>query len=171
MKDNFKHKAFKNSGFTIPKGYFDSFDEELNVKIRANRFPKSPGFNTPEGYFKNFKIESETKTPKGKLIQFNLSKFKYAAAAAILVGFISTFYLLIPSNRSYEKLLDNISLQEIDIWFDQNDIEINSSDMVAVYADDLTEASELLENNFNEQNITSYLQESSETEIVIDEFY
>ena len=43
--------------------------------------------------------------------------------------------------------------------------------MVAVYSDDLSEATDLLESNFNEQNITTYLQESSETEIVIDEFY
>ena len=43
--------------------------------------------------------------------------------------------------------------------------------MVAIYADDLTEATDVLESNFNEQTITSYLQESSETKIVIDEFY
>ena len=171
MKDNFKHKASKKSGFTVPKGYFDSFDEELDAKIRANSFPKSPGFNTPEGYFDNFEITIEKPKPKGKLIEFSFSKFKYAAAAAVVVGFLSTFYLLIPSNGSYDKLYNNISQQEIDSWFDQNDIEISSIDMVAVYSDDLSEATDLLESNFNEQNITSYLQESSETEIVIDEFY
>ena len=171
MTDNFKHKASKNSGFTVPKGYFDSFDEELDAKIRAHSFPKSPGFNTPEGYFKNFKIESETKTPKGKLIQLRLSRFKYAAAAAIVIGFISTFYLLVPSSGSYDQLYNNISEQEIELWIDQNEIEISSSDMVAIYADDLTEATDVLESNFNEQTVTSYLQESSETKIVIDEFY
>jgi hypothetical protein len=171
MKDNFKHKASKNSGFTIPKGYFDSFNEELDTKIRANSFPESPGFKAPGGYFDTFEVKIEKQKPKGKRIEFFFSKFKYAAAAAIVVGFLSTFYLLIPSNGSYDKLYNSISQQEIDSWFDQNEIEISSIDMVAVYSDDLSEATDLLESNFNEQNITTYLQESSETEIVIDEFY
>ena len=171
MKNNFKNKASKKSGFTVPKGYFDSFDEELDAKIRANGFPKSPGFKAPEGYFDNFEINVEKRKPKGKLIELSFSKFKYAAAAAVVVGFLSTFYLLIPSNGSYDKLYNDISQQEIDSWFDQNEIEISSIDMVAVYSEDLSEATDLLESNFNEQNITSYLQESSETEIVIHEFY
>ena len=98
MTDNFKHKASKNSGFTVPKGYFDSFDEELDAKIRAHSFPKSPGFNTPEGYFKNFKI-SEIKgfiaQKLQRMLQKNHTRIDFAQKLQEIVLFQSMIQQII----------------------------------------------------------------------------
>lgn len=170
MKELNKHIKNRDSGFSIPESYFDTFEASLQSKIRESKFPKKAGFEVPKGYFENFEVPLPQK-PKARLLIMNSTVFKYAVAASLIIGFLTTFYWISPTSNSYDKIYNKLSAQEISNWLENNDYKISSSDMVAVYGDDLNGANDLIETKIDLKNIENYLNESPETENVIGEFY
>ena len=49
--DDWLSKLPKESGFEVPKGYFDHIEDEFSAKLREEFLPKNTGCETPQGYF------------------------------------------------------------------------------------------------------------------------
>ena len=52
-KKKLQHIKFKENPFKIPKGYFETVEDDVFAKISAENFPKKGGFSDPSGYFDN----------------------------------------------------------------------------------------------------------------------
>ncbi len=171
MDSKKKYNIPQETGFELPEGYFDSFDDRLEQKLFLEKLPKSTGFDTPEGYLSNFEVSIPSEPKKPKVISLVMPFVKYGVAASLVIGLISTAFLMEWNNSSYEHMYDNLSSQEVDSWLESYDGEIKSSDFIAVYEDEIIESENLPNTNLNISSIENYLNESSETELVIDEFY
>lgn len=168
---NMSDKLPKNNGFKVPEGYFEGFEESLENRLFLEQLPKKTGFEVPEGYFSDFEppIIKESNTPK--VIVFMRPILRYAVAASIIFALISSIFIMNWNDSSYENLYKNLSAQDASTWLENYQDDIRSSDILAVYADDLNSNEALLQNNLHEDSIKNYLIESPETETIINEFY
>ena len=55
----------KDSGFDVPKGYFDSVEDEFSARLREESLPDASGFDVPEGYFDDI---LQTPVPVGRSV-------------------------------------------------------------------------------------------------------
>jgi len=171
MDSKMKHNIPTEPGFELPEGYFDSFDEQLEEKLFFEKLPKSTGFETPSDYLSNFEVQVPKEPKQSKVISLVMPILKYGVAASLVIALVSTAFLMEWNNSSYENMYDNLSSQEVNTWLESYDGEIKSSDFIAVYEDEIIESENLPSTSLNISSIENYLNESSETELVIDEFY
>ncbi len=164
MKNNNSHKK-NNEGFSIPKGYFKTFPDKLFKKIKAEKYilPKNEGFTVPKNYFKTFennlfkKIDAEKQK---KVIKLTVYKKYYYTATAIAAVFllIFTLNLIKPVAVSF----DTITQNEIENYIQNNYITLNSYEIAQVFTDVNLEEINIIENNFQDDEIMDYLYENLE---------
>ncbi|WP_375237922.1 hypothetical protein [Aurantibacter sp.] len=136
-------KNTNNSGFKIPKGYFDSFEDRLQTELELNTVKKEV-FKTPKNYLENFEIDTtliESKSPKVISI-FNRRKLFLATSIAATVALLLTLTLKNPSN-TFEDLendtiktfvLSETSTEDFALFLD--DISLEESDFLTIDSDE-----------------------------------
>ena len=97
----------KNTPFSIPQDYFDSFPKHLMETILHEASDQDPiafspllkslknenPYTIPEGYFNNLKVEIP-RTPDPVIGIYTFSAWLKYAAAACIVGFIATVFFV-----------------------------------------------------------------------------
>lgn len=149
----------KKSGFAVPENYFES--TELHPIDLLKKSSQKNGFKTPENYFENFEVQ----LPKTKIYTTLLRSrmFQLTAIAASLLILLGLGNLL-----SLDKSSDapvEISMEDLENWFDDNAGVLTSSEIVETY-DDLT--LNLTSFNFNGE-IADYLAQEDLEDIIIQE--
>ena len=175
-----------NSGFSVPKDYFGTVDDVVFLKLTEDKFDKKYPFKTPEDYFstiedrvfesiKHQEKENVYVTPKGyfdtvedkvferlqtetKVIDFKtrfVKTFLPIAAAASLLLFV-TLQLLNNSTDNTD-LFAKMEISEIENWIEDEDFEMNSYQIAALYEDVDFEEIELNQ-NYNDVNLSNYLE-------------
>lgn len=149
----------KKTGFTAPKGYFDSLEDEIFAKKISQNFSKTSGFKTSEKYFENFENQILTKfdlpSKKTKVIAFKeivLQVIPYAAAAIIIlfIGFNSLSFEIDTTTN-----LNKISETEIENWF--NDTNFDTDDISVILKDVLLEENSFSLTSLKDKNIEDYI--------------
>lgn len=169
MKNNLND--IKNTGFKVPKDYFQNLEEQIMDNIKLNETLQNvddSGFNTPEGYFDTLedvvlaKVNSKKKPKVVSL--FNKQSFIYISgvAAAILIMFAVVF------NKT-ETTLDTIDAELVENYFiDQG---INTYEIASLLTEDnnINLDIELFDDTFNEDSLEDYLLENVDLEDFIDQ--
>ncbi len=149
----------KKSGFVVPEDYFES--TELHTLDLLQKSAQKNGFKTPENYFENFEVQ----LPKTKIYSNLLRSrmFQLAAIAASLLIILALGNLLSLDQSSDAQV--EISMADLENWFDDNAGVLTSSEIVDTY-DDLT--LNLTSFNFNGE-IEDYLAQEDLEDIIIQE--
>jgi len=149
----------KETGFSLPKNYFDTTEDTIEAKLTAEIFPKKNGFKTPDSYFKDLESEILTKvsTPEKepKVISFKdrVLKLIPLAAAASIILFIGLNSFVF--NKTEELTIDSLSDDDIEFWLDSNTIHTN--DIAIVLENDILEESDFYFSSLEDENIEDYI--------------
>ena len=138
-----KEQNTNNSGFKVPKDYFESFEDRLNTELALQTKAKDV-FKTPENYIEDFKIDTsliETNQPKVISI-FSRRKLFLATSIAATIALLLTLTLNKSSN-TFDALendtlktfvLNETSTQDFALFLD--DVNIKESDFLNIDSDD-----------------------------------
>ncbi|MCF7568573.1 hypothetical protein L3X37_09370 [Sabulilitoribacter arenilitoris] len=163
MKDKKLHNI-KSTGFEVPKGYFDAFEENLLNKISKEENTlnvNSNGFKTPEGYFdsleeriiQNLSEEKETKVIP--LINRKTIIYISSIAAAVLLLFnLSIFESSFTVGDLETETVENYVIDE----------NISSYEIASLLTEDELNEDNLVDYNFEEENIEEYLLNNADIE-------
>jgi hypothetical protein len=165
--EGFLSKNSIDTGFSVPKGYFDSVEDTFSSKLFEETLPKETGMGIPSGYFESLedRILSKVEIPKkGKVISLKrkLIRLIPITAAASIVLFITL-------NTVFSNTIDiDPTSEEIAVWFDENISTINDHDLTSIFdTDDLVDSS-ILESIVDSDDIDTYINED-DTNILIED--
>jgi hypothetical protein len=170
----------KEIPYTVPAGYFDQLSERmLDVIKDTSQTPaeelqqlspllgslkKEMPFSVPQGYFETVNIP-QTERPAAKVVSMSSRKwFKYAAAAMI-IGVISTVFVIIKKstvdpNKNpggwVAKQMKNVSTDEIKDFIELTDESLPQKDVIA--STDKEEVKQLLQ-DISDKEIEEFLDE------------
>lgn len=155
-------KISKNDGFKTPEGYFEGLTDRIldKMKDETTDLPKSEGFKVPEGYFDsvNKEILSKLEQPEPKVVRlYPYKKLMYTAAsiAAIIVIFIGLQW---QGEQSVN--FGDIANMELAEYFEDNTSGLSSYEIAEVFPVDDLEVSDILEDEWSEENIVEYLDDT-----------
>jgi hypothetical protein len=155
MKSTIQNK----SGFSTPENYFDTVEDAVFSKIKAQSFSKENAFTAPKNYFENFedslftKIDFPQKEVKVISLKSRLLQIIPAAAAASVLLFIGLNYFTFSDATSF----DSISTGEIENWLDDSYIN-NASSTVNFVDADFKDSNALEEDtSIKDEDILEYL--------------
>ncbi|MFD1315912.1 hypothetical protein [Namhaeicola litoreus] len=159
--DNGKDKVLlpKESGYIVPENYFEL--TELQPLDLIKKSAHNNSFTVPENYFENFEVKIPQ--PKAYVEQIKSRIFYFSAIAASLFLILAIGNLLSSENNAESQV--EISMKDLESWFDDNAGVLTSSEIVDTY-DDLT----LNLNSFSfNGEIADYLAEEDLEDIIIQE--
>ena len=156
-----------NSGFKVPKDYFENFEDNFLNEIKLKEAINDSGFDVPKEYFESFddklfeKIKGDYQPVK--VIRLSRKKVLYfisGAAAALLLLFTVVFNFIENDN-------DVVSVELVQTYFD--DSEINAYELAELLdeSDFLEEDFSIIDTDFEEDNLEEYLLENSDIENII----
>lgn len=136
----------KESGFSLPKNYFESLDEQIDLILAEENLSNENSFSTPDNYFNALedKIISRvtSKEKETKVISFRDRMLKVipSAIAASIALFISINYF---NTFNTEISFDNLAQSEIETWFLESSSNLTTEDIASFIPMD-----EIVVNNF-----------------------
>ena len=164
-------KISKNDGFKTPEGYFESLTDRLVEKMKEESagLPKSDGFKVPDGYFDsvNKEILSKLDQPEPKVVRlYPYKKLLYTAAsiAAVVLIFIGLQW-----QGDQSLTFGDLANMELAEYFEDNTTGISSYELAEVFTVEDLEVSDILEDEWSEENIADYLDETIDDIDVIDD--
>ena len=153
--------------FKTPEGYFESFNERLLARMKAEEnepntdfLPKNDGFTTPEGYFEKVypAIQSQIKKREGKVINLSQRRLFYYAAAAIAVLFVLT--LGIKWNQSPQLSFEDLASADIEAYFENHEVGLSSYEIAEAVNLENISIIDITEKSLQEESILEYLDEN-----------
>lgn len=157
MKENPKQNPFKT-----PEGYFENFMDGLIDKLNEQEFnlPKDDGFVVSEDYFDELhkNIQEKLNSKETKVVQLKPWKQYYIAAASIAAMLLVFFGF--NWNTSKEITFDDLANVDIENYFESNDLGFTSYELAEVLPVDELEINDILENQFDEENVIDYLNDN-----------
>jgi len=162
-------KIGKKNNFSIPKDYFNTVEDLIDLKRTEENLSKESGFNIPDTYFKGLEdtILNKVTEKETKVISFKSKIIKiipFAAAASILlfIGFNSFNF-----NKTETLTLDSLSDNDIEYWLDNTLLKTN--DIELILQEDI-----LLEDDFSlttlkDETIENYINDNSDDYTIFEE--
>ena len=152
----------KNNPFKTPESYFENFSDALKDKLSEDKLdlPQEDGYAVPENYFNGVhaSILEKLEKKETKVVQLHPYKKYYAAVASIAA--IALVFLGLNWNTTPEVTWEDIAHTEIEAYFENNDFDLTSYEIAEVLPIDELEINDILENQFNEDNVLEYLNEN-----------
>lgn len=113
-----KGLAYKDQGFKVPEGYFESFEARMMDRIgQETRLPsaKQP-FSVPENYFEGFETRMlkriKQEPQKGRVIPlFGKKMLSYVAGIAAVLAVLFTSGLMNPAQKATFEDLDMLAVE------------------------------------------------------------
>lgn len=169
MKENNKNPKLdpaKGSGFNVPRGYFETFDDQLSNQL-SNLEDGMPdkmkhGFTVPDGYFDEEPDGLQLDRPVGQKRVINLFSKKaisLSIAASILI-FIGIKTL---SQDAAPASISDYSSEELLSWLETDASDVNSYDIAEVF-DNLS----VDEEYYSDEIILDYVADSDLEELLIE---
>jgi hypothetical protein len=172
----------KKMPYNVPADYFDSLSERMLDLVKGNgqtaaeelqqlspllgSLKKEMPFSVPQGYFETINIPQTTEKPAAKVVSLSSRKwFKYAAAAMI-IGVISTVFVIIKKssvdpNKNpggwVAKQMKNVSTDDINTFIELTDETLPQKEVIAS-ADKKEEVKQLLQ-DVSDKEIQEFLDE------------
>lgn len=166
MKDEKIHNI-TSSGYKAPKHYFDSVEESILNKLNQNgdiEDIKDTGYQVPDNYFETVEqsILEKVDSDNASVIQLSFRKRVYyiAGIAASLIIALSIYL-----NNEDQSIL---SEEMVETYFQNSDLNSYEIAELLTEAEFLEDDFDLLESEFNEDNLESYLLENADLESIIE---
>ncbi len=173
MKKDNLHK--NNGGFKVPEGYFDEFEHKLFDKISTRIDDDTTlgskidsGFIIPENYFTTIEDnvmnkvnEDQSKTKvRSLLTQRNIL---YLSGIAAMIAIIISL-----SRHNESKLnFDDIEIADIYHYFNEGNIELSSTEMIALLDEDISYTEAFEDELINDDEILDYLSDEDINDDII----
>lgn len=151
-KNTYKH------GLKVPEGYFESFDERLAVKLAEETLPKESGFKVPDGYFGNLEesvLQQVEKQTTVKVVP--LYKRKSVIYITSIAACLALVLTLFTSTGTEETILE---VADIEAYFDEGNIDYNSTDIAQLLSDADLESVTLENSDISIESLEDYLLEN-----------
>jgi len=134
-------KDIQNSGFKVPKDYFENFENSIMSHASLNEKVSDSGFNVPKGYFdtveENILNSISQKEPVKVISLINRKSIIYISSIA--AALILMFNLM---ERKSGVDIDSIETSSIESYLSNEDFD--SGELAALFND-----TEFLEDSFN----------------------
>lgn len=158
-------KLESKTGFSMPKEYLEAFDDKIISKVLNT---SSTGFKFSDNYFDAIGIEILNKVnlnKKYKLISIIQSpvfkRISYAIAASLVLFFgVKSFYF---TNNISD--FDSLTATQIERWIDEELVLYNTYEI----ADSYNFANFSLENNYSDEEILYYLDNTDIENLILKE--
>ncbi|WP_138434292.1 hypothetical protein [Winogradskyella algicola] len=155
----------KSSGFKTPENYFNTFDdklfERLNIKENIEGVTDS-GFTTPKDYFETLDDKILSKLEDKPVVRLNTSKTLYYIAG-IAASLLLLFAIFINNGGETQVL----SAEMVETYFENSDLDSYELAELLVEADFLEEDFTIVETEYKEENLESYLLENTDIETIL----
>ncbi|MFS4492172.1 hypothetical protein [Maribacter sp. 2308TA10-17] len=152
----------KNNPFKTPEGYFENFTDGLMDKLNDEKsdLPKEDGFAIPENYFDGLhkNIQEKLNLEETKVIQLNPWKKYYIAAASAAA--IVLIFLGFNWNANEKITFEDLASTDIENYFEYNELGLTTYEISEVLPLDELEINDILENQFEEENVIDYLNDN-----------
>lgn len=162
-----KIEHIKTTGFKVPKGYFDTFEDRLMQNLDDHSFIQGideTGFKVPNNYFEKVDEQILEKVSKNNtpVIQISTRRklYYFTGVAAALIIALSIFF-----NRQSTV---TISTEMVEIYFQNSDLNSYELAELLIEAEFLEDDFNLIETSYNEDNLESYLLEHADLESYIE---
>jgi hypothetical protein len=172
----------KKMPYMVPAGYFDELGERMLDMVKSigqtaaeelqqlspllGSLKKEMPFNVPQGYFETVAIPQTEEKPAAKVVSLSSRKwFKYAAAAMI-IGVISTLFVIIKKSNVdpnknpggwVAKQMKNVSTDDINNFIELTDETLPQKEVIAS-AEKKEEVKQLLQ-DVSDKEIQEFLDE------------
>ena len=164
MKNNKLHKV-KSTGFKTPDHYFESFEDRLFARLNDEEPSigiNETGFEVPKDYFDalDAKIMGKLNTDDKPIVKLNTRRtFYYVAGIAASLLLMFAIFM----NRNGEE----ISAEMVTTYFENSDLDSYELAELLVDAELLEEDFTIIETEYNEDNLESYLLENLDIESIL----
>ncbi|APG64240.1 hypothetical protein LPB136_02150 [Tenacibaculum todarodis] len=165
MNNNLEHseefirsKVGLENGFSTPENYFEGIEDAVFTTLSSEIIPNEHKLEVPSNYFETLedrilaKVSIEKKETKVISLRERMLQIIPTAAAASVLLFIGLTYF---SNSTVT--FDDITITDIDFWYDNNNENISSSDLAMVFEASDFEENILSENSIEEDSLEEYL--------------
>ena len=146
----------RNSGFKVPKGYFDTLEDACSSKLSESLFPEYSGFETPNAYFdtlENTLLSKVKSSENRRVIRLRRQILNAAGVAAIFAVVLSI--LLISIRRNEEPSPDDIIA-----WMQEHIGDIDTIDIVSFFDYNSTPDDLLFDSSLENNALEQYLDEN-----------
>ena len=168
--EDYLNRIFKNKDpFKTPNAYFEDIEDRVLCQLHEDTLPSEHSYDIPSDYFEHFEdrllahSEFSRKKPTVIPLRSKILRFIPAAAAACVVLFIGFNYVF----TTTETTIDTLSSEALELWFQENTLDVNSGDVFEFVDADFTE-NDLLEDNptISDEDIVAYLETMTDSSLL-----
>lgn len=165
MNNNLEHseefirsKVGLKNGLSTPENYFEGFEDSFFATLSSEIIPNEHKLEVPSNYFETLedrilaKVSIEKKETKVISLRERILQIIPTAAAASILLFVGLTYFSNPTVT-----FDDITITDIDSWYDNNNENINSSDLAMVFEASDFDDNILSENSIEDDSLEEYL--------------
>ncbi|WP_339697605.1 hypothetical protein [uncultured Marixanthomonas sp.] len=159
------------SGFKIPKGYFEAFEEDLFTTIASDKLPKETGFAAPKGYFDSLEETlmqhpdiSGKKTKVRSLFANKNLRYVVAVAASIVL-----IVLLFNQNKTVAFDINSVDYLAIENYINEGELDFDVYDVSSMLSENDNSSLYYETETISEEDMESYLLETVDESILLNE--
>ena len=155
----------KSSGFKTPENYFDSIEDKFFERLKVEESIKGlndSGFTAPEGYFDTLEDKILSKLEDKPVVKLNSRKTLYYITG-IAASLLLLFAIFLNNNDTTQEL----SAEMVETYFENSDLDSYELAELLVNADILEEDFTIVETEYKEENLESYLLENTDIETIL----
>jgi hypothetical protein len=161
MNKNKLHNI-KDSGFKVPKNYFDSLEDSIMNQIKLQEKIEDSGFKTPDNYFESLDDKILDKVAHKPRVISLFTKRNLFYASSIAAALVIMFGILINNN---DLTFDDLEIASIENYIYNEDIDTYEIASLLTEEDLITD--NFIESEISEDLIEDYLLENATLEDLI----
>jgi hypothetical protein len=151
-----------NSGYKVPKGYFDTLEESLVNKLKSSSYSEKSGFTVPTNYFSEFDLKTPSEETSPKVIRLKDWSKWIAAASIVAFAVIGAWYIdsISPGKNLQFSDLDNDMIERyLDYHLEtpEDYIDYENTSVKKIVEENI--------NTLNDQDIIEYLDDKLEDQV------
>lgn len=161
---------YRDSGFKVPSGYFEEFEERLMHTVSGNHVGDKPleskhGFAVPNGYFESLedkilgRLEQEKQDHKVRPLYRSKKVYYITTLAAVFLAIITTV-LFNPSLPDYS--IENVEIAALEAYIDEGYIDLNFNEISAYITDEGHYNDNFSTIDLDDEDVLNYLNENLE---------
>lgn len=169
MEENLKQhinfiteKTDGKSGFSMPESYFEEIEKDIFIKISEENISGKNSFEVPQNYFSTIEDKILLKTTKKEVNVIPLQRIISFSAVASILLFVS--FLIF--NKSNTVSLDNISVAEIENWYNNSYGITNNNELAVLLEDSDFTNTEISSITINETVLEDYFNSIDSSELI-----
>lgn len=155
----------KSSGFKTPENYFDSLEDKLFERINNKETIEginNSGFTVPKDYFESLDNKILNKLEDKPVVKLTTRKTLYYVAG-IAASLLLLFAIFINNGGEAQEL----SAEMVETYFENSDLDSYELAQLLVEAKILEEDFTIVETQYNEETLESYLIENTDIETIL----